>query len=247
MNSLLHLKGINVNSKNKIRLRDVNIKIQSGERIALVGASGAGKSTLLSVANGSLTADQGDVYFMGQNLTLLKPRQKSRIGTLWQDLRLIDELNVIQNVNIGALARKSLLWSIKNLLGSIDRNQCLECLRAAGISSDLELIRTKDLSGGQRQRVAVARLLRQQAELVLADEPLTGLDPKLCHEILDLLLNKNVSKAIEVPNTMIISLHRPELINRFDRVIGIARGEIVLDCQTKGLSPSKVEWIYNVE
>jgi len=241
---LLELKGIDVCSGNEYRLKGINLSINIDEKIALLGPSAAGKSTLLAVANGTLRPNAGKATWRGIEVHHMTPRQHQEIATLWQDLRLVEELNVAQNINAGALGRHNLLWAIRNLLGVIEINACITCLEAAGLEHKILTTPVQELSGGQRQRVAVARLLRQQAELLLADEPMSNLDPSLTNEILQLLLNKKRVHSISIPRTCLISLHRPDLIQNFTRVIGLKGGEIIFDCPVKGLMQSRINSLY---
>ena len=217
------------------RLEPLDLRIAVGERVALLGASGAGKTTLLSLANGSLLPDQGQVEWRGQPIRTLPRRLRREIGTLWQDLRLIEELTVSRNVNAGALGRHSLLWALRNLMQPLERRECLDVVTAAGLEPDLLDTAVNRLSGGQRQRVALARLLRQQPLLVLADEPLSALDPVLTETVLNGLLNQA---------GCLVSLHRPDLVHRFDRVIGLRQGRLVLDASTGDVTSDAIAWLY---
>ena len=217
------------------RLEPLDLRIAVGERVALLGASGAGKTTLLSLANGSLLPDQGQVEWRGQPIRTLPRRLRREIGTLWQDLRLIEELTVSRNVNAGALGRHSLLWALRNLMQPLERRECLDVVTAAGLEPDLLDTAVNRLSGGQRQRVALARLLRQQPLLVLADEPLSALDPVLAETVLNGLLNQA---------GCLVSLHRPDLVHRFDRVIGLQQGRLVLDASTGDVTSDAIAWLY---
>ena len=217
------------------RLEPLDLRIAVGERVALLGASGAGKTTLLSLANGSLLPDQGQVEWRGQPIRTLPRRLRREIGTLWQDLRLIEELTVSRNVNAGALGRHSLLWALRNLMQPLERRECLDVVTAAGLEPDLLDTAVNRLSGGQRQRVALARLLRQQPLLVLADEPLSALDPVLAETVLNGLLNQA---------GCLVSLHRPDLVHHFDRVIGLRQGRLVLDASTGDVTSDAIAWLY---
>jgi len=242
---LLDLKGIYVRgSGDEYRLKNIHLSINCGEKIALLGPSGAGKSTLLEVANGSLQPHSGHIKWRGIALKHLTSKQRQRIATLWQDLRLIEELTVMQNINVGALGQHNLLWAFGNLLGAIESKECLFCLEAAGLEQKHMTAPVQKLSGGQRQRVAIARLLRQQAELLLADEPLSSLDPNLADELLELLLNKKAIQSIAIPETCMISLHRPDLISNFTRVIGLKQGQIVFDSPVPDLLPIDINTLY---
>ncbi|WP_320667899.1 ATP-binding cassette domain-containing protein [Prochlorococcus sp. MIT 1307] len=244
MTKLIELKEVYVRSKIQFRLKNINLSIGSGEKVALLGQSGSGKSTLIQVANGSLIPTLGQATWRGVPLKHLTSKQRQRIATLWQDLRLVEELTVSQNINTGALGHHSFLWAFRNLLGRIETKECLTCLKEAGLEHKYLRVPVTELSGGQRQRVAIARLLIQQGELLLCDEPLSSLDPTLINEVLELLLKKKAVQVIRIPDTCLISLHRPDLISNFTRVIGLKAGEIILDCSPNVLGSSEINSLY---
>ena len=244
--TLLELNQVNLTEGKQDRLLNINISISFGEKIALLGRSGSGKSTLISIANGSITPTKGEVKWEGNSIDLIKRKQKANIATMWQELRLIDELNVQQNINVGALGRKNIFWALRNLLGNIETKRCKTCLNATGLNELFLEYKLCQLSGGQRQRVAIARLIRQQAKLILADEPLLSLDPNTSKQILNLLLNRDNNFPIIIPETCLISLHQPGLVSNFSRVIGIKNGEIVLDIPSEKFGESESELIYRV-
>ena len=232
------------------RLRSISLSVFQGERIALLGRSGAGKSTLLAIANGSLRFEQGEVRWCGESIRTLPRRKKREIGMLWQDLLLVEELSVGQNVNSGALGRHNLVWGLANLLLNVDQSACKDCLQRAGLDSELierGLIDApiRQLSGGQRQRVALARLLRQQPQLILADEPIANLDPAIASELLDHLLNRAPDGRLKCgAQAIVISLHQPQLVHRFDRVIGLQDGELVMDQPSDQLTSADLFRLY---
>ena len=217
------------------RLQPISLTLRADQHVVLLGASGAGKTTLLKLCNGALNPDAGSVHWCGQPHQQLSRRQRRRIGTLWQDLRLVEELTVIQNINCGALGRHGLLWALRNLLGSLEQNTCLALMHQVNLDPELLEQPIRELSGGQRQRVALARLLHQQAELVLADEPLSALDPTLAADVLNTLL---------LSPGCLISLHRPDLIHRFDRVLGLRNGTLVIDATPDTIHRDQLEWLY---
>ena len=250
MTALLELDQVCLPGFDGDRLESVTLRLRKGERVALLGRSGAGKSSLIAVANGSLPPAQGRVLFQGELLEQLSRRQRACIGTLWQDLRLVEELSIAQNVNAGALGRRRLPWALANLLFRISTEACRSCLRQAGLEESLLADAGLDrpvgqLSGGQRQRVALARLFRQQPDLMLADEPLASLDPAIAAEVLDRLLTSEPDGTLRSgAQAVVVSLHRPELIDRFDRVLGLRAGRLVMDTSAGAVSDADLRDLY---
>ena len=244
MTALLELRGVHVHGPRGDRLKNIDLKIFAGERIALLGSNGAGKTSLLAVANGSLIPDVGEVLWRGCSIARARQRERKEIGTLWQDLRLIEEINVAQNINSGALGSRSMIWALANLFKPVEINTCSECLKAVGLPTNLLSAPVSELSGGQRQRVALARLLRQEPDLILADEPLFSLDPILAKEVLKLLLGITITSSIAIPRTLLMSMHQPHLIHHFDRVIGLRSGRLVCDQPTGCLEEGATGRIY---
>jgi len=240
--SLLILQDITVKGRSQPRLDRVSLHVDAGERIALLGPSGAGKSTLLAVANGLLTPQQGRVFWQGEARARrgrARRRQQARIGTLWQDLRLIEELTVQQNLNAARLAVWGWPRALLNLLMPLETKACTTMLQRLDLDPALLSQPVSALSGGQRQRVALARLLRQEPELLLADEPVASLDPRLASELLNLLLElANPTRAL------LLSLHRPDLLAGFDRVLGLRAGRLVFDQPMASLEPGQLEELY---
>jgi len=169
-------------------------------------------------------------------------RQQARIGTLWQDLRLIEELSVQQNLNAGRLAAWGWPRALLNLLWPLETAANREALAQVDLDSALLDQPVRALSGGQRQRVAIARLLRQDPELLLADEPLASLDPRLAAELLALLLAQVTPRR-----ALLLSLHRPDLLAGFDRAIGLRQGQVLFDKPARAIGPADLEALYGGE
>jgi phosphonate transport system ATP-binding protein len=232
--AVLALRGIRVSGRDRPRLEDVDLSLAPGERVALLGASGAGKSTLLAVANGLLAPAAGTVLWEGQAPARSRRgrrRQQARIGTLWQDLRLIEELTVQQNLNAARLARWGWPRALLNLLLPLDTEACAAALRAMDLDPALLEQPVTALSGGQRQRVAMT--------LLLADEPLASLDPRLASELLALLLAQ-----AEAPRALLLSLHRPDLLDGFDRAVGLKDGRVLFDGPVGQVNPDLLADLY---
>ena len=239
---LLALRDVHVEGRGQPRLAGVSLSLRPGERVALLGPSGAGKSTLLAVANGLLEPDQGTVLWQGEPRARhagRRRRQQARIGTLWQDLRLIDELSVQQNLNAARLAHWGWPKALLNLLLPLESEACAATLLRLDLDPALLNQPVTALSGGQRQRVALARLLRQEPLLLLADEPLASLDPRLAQELLTLLLQQ-----AEAPRALLLSLHRPDLLAGFDRVIGLRGGRLLFDRPQAAVSEAELHQLY---
>jgi phosphonate transport system ATP-binding protein len=240
--ALLELQGITLAGRGQLRLDAIKLRIQSGERVALIGASGAGKSSLLAVANGLIKPNAGALLWQGAppaKSRRQRSRQQARIGTLWQDLRLIEELTVQQNLNGARLAQWGWPKALLNLLLPLETGRCAAALERVDLDQALLDRPVASLSGGQRQRVAIARLLRQEPLLVLADEPLASLDPRLAEELLALLLDYT-----RAPRALVMSLHRPDLLAGFDRVVGLRAGRVLFDQPVDQLAKDQLTALY---
>jgi len=239
---LLELRDITVPGRERPRLDRVSLTIAAGERVALLGPSGAGKSTVLAVANGLLAPQAGTLLWQGEAPARRRRRrrqQQARIGTLWQELRLIEELTVQQNLNAARLAHWGWPRAVLNLLLPLESEACAAALQTVGLEAALLDQPVSALSGGQRQRVAIARLLRQQPQLLLADEPLASLDPRLAGEVLQLLLRQG-----EAPRGLLLSLHRPDLLAGFERAIGLRDGRVLFDGPVAQLDAAMLQELY---
>jgi phosphonate transport system ATP-binding protein len=238
----LELRAVTVGGRARPRLDAVSLRLHAGETVALLGPSGAGKSTLLAVANGLLPPDAGSVHWRGEPMARsrrARRRQQARIGTLWQDLRLIEELSVQQNLNAGCLGRWGWPRALLNLLLPLESEACAAILRRLDLDPALLDQPVSALSGGQRQRVALGRLLRQEPALLLADEPLASLDPRLAGDLLALLLAEG-----RAPRALLLSLHRPDLLAGFDRVVGLRAGRVHFDLPVAALEDSLLTALY---
>ena len=228
-------------------LSNINLQIAPGERVALVGSSGAGKSTLLRLLNGTLRPSQGAVWVLERNLSLLSPRQLRRvqqqIGTVYQQFHLVDNLAVIHNVNAGHLGRWSVCKAVLSLLYPQEVETAAKALQQVGIPEKL-YARTDSLSGGQQQRVALARVLVQNPLVILADEPVSSLDPELSREVMDLLR----SLVADSGKTLVVSLHSVDLALAFcDRLIGLQSGSVVFDLPATQVSGEQLEALYRLQ
>lgn len=228
-------------------LRGVSLRVAAGERVALVGPSGAGKSTILALANTSLAPTAGSIRLFGADPAALDAAAlralRVRVGTIHQQLHLAGPLRVVHNVNAGRLGRWSpwrAWWSLLRPSGVAEVSSALESL---GIGDKL-WERTDNLSGGERQRVAIARVLVQRADLILADEPISSLDPSRGREVLDALCGV----AAQDGRSLLVSLHAFDLaMEYFDRVVGLRDGRVVFDRPPAEISADDAATLYRID
>lgn len=225
-------------------LAGIDLTVHVGERLAVLGASGAGKSTLLSLINGSLPATSGDIEVLGTRLAGLSPARlralQRRVGTISQRLDLVDQVRVLHNINGGRLGRWSSVRALAALAWPHADSAAIDALERVGLAWAVHE-RTELLSGGERQRVAIARLLLQEPELVLADEPVSSLDPTRAAGILELL------RAPVRPVTLVVSLHQPELARQHcTRAVGLRAGRLVFDLPADRLDDHFLDDLYTL-
>jgi phosphonate transport system ATP-binding protein len=229
----------------------VDLSISAGERVAVLGASGAGKTTLLSLINGSLPATSGAVEVFGSDLAGLGQLQlrsvQRRIGTISQRLDLVDQVRVLHNVNAGRLGQWGTARALLSLAWPRPDATAMSALERVGLSWAVHE-RTERLSGGERQRVAIARMLVQNADLVIADEPVSSLDPARTAAMLGLLCPtapEATATAAEPRKTAVVSLHQPELAREHcTRAIGLQNGRVIFDVPTERLSDAALDELY---
>ena len=246
MSYLFALDHVSVQFGTLTALADVSLCVQAGERVALVGPSGAGKSTLLSLLNGSLRPTTGQVHLLGQDASLISRRVQRQlqrqIGTVHQQFHLVGNLQVVHNVNAGHLGRWSLLKSALSLAYPLQIEDARRALAAVGIAEKLHA-RTDTLSGGQQQRVALARVLAQDPLAILADEPISSVDPERSREIMDLL--RDLCQRLN--KTLIVSLHTVEFAySHTQRIIGLRDGRIAFDLPAAQVTPVMLSDLYKL-
>ena len=236
-------------------LRAVSLKIEQGEFVGIIGLSGSGKSTLLRCINRLIDASSGAIMvprsMVGGDsnngradvLKLARPELRllrRKIGMVFQQFNIAKRLSVIENVLSGGLGYQPALRSTLRIFSAEEQRQALTNLKRVGLL-DHAYKRADELSGGEQQRVAIARTLMQQPAIILADEPVSSLDPKLSRVVLDIL--KRVCKEDGI--TALVSLHTLELTREYaDRVIGLKQGQVFFDGPVRDLTEPIVDSVY---
>lgn len=225
-------------------LDDVNLTIENGEFIAIIGRSGAGKSTLLRAVNRMHYITDGTLTVDGINVSELKGkalrRFRRKIGMVFQSFNLITKTTVIKNVLTACVPDMPFWRVVFGLFSREDKVSALESLDKVGIL-DKAYIRADQLSGGQQQRVALARTLTQKPEIILADEPVAALDPVTAKQVMEDFVKINRELGISI----LLNIHHVELaIEYSDRVLGIKAGRIVYDGPSKEVTPEVLDRIY---
>ncbi|MCI4430225.1 MAG: phosphonate ABC transporter ATP-binding protein [Burkholderiales bacterium] len=224
---LFEVRGAGKSFAGVAAMSDVSFAVRRGEFVAVLGPSGAGKTTLFRCLAGLSSLDTGTAHLDGVDVATLHGRARRRIAFVFQQFNLVNRLSALHNVLAGRLGHVSAWRGWTRQFSRADTLLALECLDRVGLLAQAAQ-RADTLSGGQQQRVAIARALAQQPELIIADEPVASLDPRIGADILELL--RSICHAEQGGVAMICSLHQPQFAKRFaDRVVGLAGGRIVLD------------------
>ncbi|WP_221584757.1 phosphonate ABC transporter ATP-binding protein [Microbacterium sp. G2-8] len=227
-------------------LDGVDLDLHRGEMVALLGSSGSGKSTLMKaltgfapISSGTVQAGDFDVAHLGRGQLR---HLRSHVGQVFQQFNLIGRLSVLTNVLTGSLYGAGPV----NMLGTFrseDRKRALELLDRVGIAHKAG-DEARSLSGGQQQRVAIARALMQNPKLILADEPVASLDPKMSRVVLELL--HAIAREERIP--VLVSLHVvPLALEHSDRIVGLRHGEIVVEGATPQLDEAMLAPVYDID
>ena len=197
-------------------IKNIDLEISEGEKLAIIGVSGSGKSTLLNLLGGLDDPTQGTVTLCGKQWTQLSPTDRAawrnqHIGFVYQFHHLLNEFSALENVSLPNL--------ISGKTPAEAQQEAIQLLTKVGLSDRLHH-RPAELSGGERQRVAIARALACKPSLVLMDEPTGNLDPKTAEAVLDLLIELNKDLGI----SLVVVTHDPLIAQRMDRTVRLEEG-----------------------
>ncbi|TWD76219.1 phosphonate transport system ATP-binding protein [Variovorax beijingensis] len=253
MTGVLRIHQLNKHFANgRHALRDVNLAVNRGEMVALIGASGSGKSTLLRHVAGLVAADGGTDSLVeidgrcvqkGGRIHRDIRKLRSQVGFVFQQFNLVARLPVLVNVLVGSLHRMPWWRSWLRMFTAQERALALEALGRVGIA-DCHAQRASTLSGGQQQRAAIARTLVQGAKVVLADEPIASLDPESSRKVMEILARINREDGC----TVIVSLHQVDIAMKYcPRVVALNQGQVVFDGPSSALTPALLRELYGVQ
>ena len=241
---LLDVRKISKSFGDRVVLQDMSMQVRAGEVVAFLGANGSGKSTTLRAVNGLIEADSGDITIAGVNLNeasaVRRAEARRTAATVFQKIHLVQRRTVLQNVCAGGFARLPGWRSLPPLFGAELKEEAMACLDRVGLA-DRAHDRAGSLSGGQQQRVAIARALCQRPRMILADEPVSALDPKAADDVMALLHELAATENLGVAAV----LHQPHLARKYaDRVIGLRGGRLVFDAPTAQIDDAQLASLY---
>lgn len=233
-----------------VALKNVSFTVPDRAFMTVIGLSGSGKSTLLRCINRLIEPTEGKIFWDGVDVTAAKGdelrRIRRQIGMIFQQFNLVKRASVMTNVLSGRLGYINPFWSMINFFPRGERERALRVLERTGLT-DKRNNRADALSGGQQQRVGIARTLMQEPRLLLADEPVSSLDPVLAHSILGQLEQLNKEDGI----TVVCSLHYLDLVQRYStHVVGLRSGELVFEGDNQAirkLTDARFKEIYGQE
>ena len=226
-------------------LKDINLEIEQGEFVAIIGLSGAGKSTILRCVNRMHDISQGSLKVDDIEVDSLKGKElrkyRRKVGMIFQSFNLVSRSTAIKNVLTADVPEMPFFKVLFGIFSKEQKMRALESLDKVGILSKA-YTRCDQLSGGQQQRVALARTLNQNPRIILADEPVASLDPILARQVMQDFVRINKEYNI----TILLNIHHVDLALQYcDRVIGIREGQIVFDGPASTITQQQIDEVYN--
>jgi phosphonate transport system ATP-binding protein len=239
------LKEISKIYERKIAVSSLSLNIKKGEIVALIGPSGAGKTTLLNMLATVIKPEEGKLVIDGAPAEQYKNSKAlaKKIGIIRQQFDLVGQLSVVHNVLAGRLSDWGFFKSLISLIFPQDKELAVKALERVGLSDKI-YEKTSKLSGGEQQRVALARILVQMPEVILADEPVSSLDPARSEDILFML----TKLAREEGQTLVTSLHTVEYARKyFNRIIALRDGKLYFDLPVERITDDILEQLYDLK
>ncbi|MXR50764.1 ATP-binding cassette domain-containing protein [Halovenus sp. WSH3] len=225
-----------VYNEETVALDGIDCTIEDGEFVVLLGPSGAGKSTLLRVLNGLTMPTEGEVTIDGEPVQ----GEREDVAMVFQMHYLVESMSAFKNALTGGLSREGLGRSLLTLYDREEKMAALDALDTVGLLDEAEQ-RAGSMSGGQKQRVGIARALVQEPELLLADEPVSSLDPKAARDVMRYMKTASEERGL----TTVASLHQVDIARKFgDRFLGVRDGELIFDGTRDELTMDVFDRIY---
>ena len=226
-------------------LKDINLQIEQGEFVAVIGLSGAGKSTILRCINRMHDVTSGTLTVDGVDVNTLKAKElrkfRRKVGMIFQSFNLVSRSTAIKNVLTAEVPEMNFFKVLFGIFNKEQKMHALESLDKVGILSKA-YTRCDQLSGGQQQRVALARTLNQNPQIILADEPVASLDPIMARQVMKDFVRINKDYNI----TILLNIHHVDLALQYcDRVIGVREGQIVFDGPAGTITQDQIDEVYN--
>ena len=242
---MIEFKHVSKTYPNGVKgLKDVNLKFEQGEFVAIIGLSGAGKSTLIRTINRMIDITEGELTVDGTDVSKLSGKAlrkfRRKIGMIFQSFNLVTRATALKNVLTSMVPDMGFFRVLFGLFTKEQKLAALAALDKVGIL-DKAYIRCDQLSGGQQQRVALARTLTQNPRIILADEPVAALDPVTAKQVMQDFVRINKEMGISI----LLNIHHVELALEYaDRIIGIRAGKIVYDGPSANVDQSVLDAIY---
>ena len=242
---MIELKNVSkVYEDNGFKALDgINLTINNGEFVSIIGLSGAGKSTLIRCINRMHEVTTGEILIDGKDITKMKGKalrmERRRIGMIFQSFNLVKRASVVKNVLAGRVGYHNYFATLFGYYTKEEKQLAYRSMAKLGIL-DKAYVRADQLSGGQQQRVALARALTQEPELILADEPVASLDPITTISVMD-----DFSRINKMGITIIANMHHVDLAKKYStRIIGVRAGKIVFDGKPEEITDEVTMQIY---
>ena len=249
MQTVIRVEKLSKSFHHNKALHAVDLTVEKGEMVALLGPSGSGKSTLLRHLSGLITGDktpESHVELLGKTVQRAGRlagdirQSRAQTGCIFQQFNLVNRLSVLENVLIGALGSTPFWRTFLRWFSPSQKQQALQALTRVGMVHFAHQ-RVSTLSGGQQQRVAIARALMQKAKVILADEPIASLDPESARIVMETLRDINQNDGI----TVVVTLHQVDYALRYcERIVALRQGHVFYDGASQAFDNERFDHLY---